>query len=65
MYVFYLQLLVEEGASTDIGDKCGDRPLHEALRHHTISQLRHLQEDKDVGKVKLQLCDHFSLHVYE
>ena len=35
----------------DIGDKFGDRPLHEALRHHTMSQLRHLQADKDIGKV--------------
>lgn len=36
----------------DIGDKFGDRPLHEALRHHTMSQLRHLQADKDIGKVR-------------
>ena len=37
----------------DIGDKFGDRPLHEALRHHTMSQLRHLQADKDIGKVNI------------
>ena len=48
-----LQLLVEKGASMDIGDKFGDRPLHEALRHHTMSQLRHLQADKDIGKVNI------------
>ena len=48
-----LQLLVEKGASMDIGDKFGDRPLHEALRHHTMSQLRHLQADKDIGKVNV------------
>ena len=46
-----VQLLVEKGASMDIGDKFGDRPLHEALRHHTMSQLRDLQADKDIGKV--------------
>ena len=46
-----MQLLVEKGASMDIGDKFGDRPLHEALRHHTMSQLRDLQADKDIGKV--------------
>ena len=48
---FLFQLLVEKGAGMDIGDKFGDRPLHEALRHHTMSQLRHLQADKDIGKV--------------
>jgi hypothetical protein len=35
----------------DMGDKFGDRPLHEALRHHTMSQLKHLQAANDVGKV--------------
>ena len=36
----------------DLGDKFGDRPLHEALRHHTMSQLRHLKESpQDIGKV--------------
>ena len=34
-----------------VADKFGDRPLHEAFRHHTMSQLRHLQEDKDISKV--------------
>ena len=46
------QLLVEEGANMDLADKFGDCPLHEALRHHTMSQLRHLQESpEDIGKV--------------
>lgn len=35
----------------DLGDKFGDTPLHEALRHHTMSQLKHLQAANDVGKV--------------
>ncbi len=47
----FVQLLVEEGANLDSADKFGDCPLHEALRHHTMSQLKHLQEGKDIGKV--------------
>ncbi len=47
----YSQLLVEEGATLDSGDKFGDCPLHEALRHHTMSQLKTLQEGKDIGRV--------------
>ena len=48
-----VRLLVEEGASPDIGDKFGDRPLHEALRHHTMSQLKQIKESpQDIGKVK-------------
>ena len=39
----------------DLGDRLGDRPLHEALRHHTMSQLKQLQEANDVGKVQ-QTC---------
>lgn len=50
-----LQLLVEEGACMDMADKFGDRPLHEALRHYTLSQLKHLQAANDVGKVRMQL----------
>ena len=47
-----VRLLVEEGANSDLGDKFGDCPLHEALRHHTMSQLRQLKEsDQDIGKV--------------
>ena len=54
------QLLVEEGACMDLGDKFGDRPLHEALRHHTMSQLKHLQAANDVGKVLTYVCTHLS-----
>jgi len=46
------QLLVREGCNLNIPDKDGDTPLHEALRHHTLSQLRQLQDMQDVGKVK-------------
>uniref|UniRef100_A0A8C4ZEC4 RING-type E3 ubiquitin transferase n=1 Tax=Gadus morhua TaxID=8049 RepID=A0A8C4ZEC4_GADMO len=31
----------------------GDTPLHESLRHHTLSQLRQLQDMQDVSKVEL------------
>jgi len=51
-----VQLLVREGCSLNIADKDGDTPLHEALRHHTLSQLRQLQDMQDVGKVLLSLC---------
>ena len=55
-----LQLLVDEGADMDVGDKFGDRPLHEALRHHTMSQLKQLEEANDVGKVSCggRRCGH-------
>lgn len=46
------QLLVREGANLNLADKDGDTPLHEALRHHTLSQLRQLQDMQDVGKVR-------------
>ena len=47
-----VRLLVEAGANSDVGDKFGDRPLHEALRHHTMSQLKQLKESpQDLGKV--------------
>ena len=45
------QLLVRENAKLGVQDKDGDTPLHEALRHHTLSQLRQLQDMQDVGKV--------------
>ncbi|MPC84021.1 E3 ubiquitin-protein ligase MIB1 [Portunus trituberculatus] len=45
------QLLVGEGANLNLADKDGDTPLHKALRHHTLSQLRQLQDMQDVGKV--------------
>ncbi|XP_045135412.1 E3 ubiquitin-protein ligase MIB1-like isoform X2 [Portunus trituberculatus] len=45
-----VRLLVREGANLNLADKDGDTPLHEALRHHTLSQLRQLQDMQDVGK---------------
>ena len=50
-FLFHFQLLVREGANLNLADKDGDTPLHEALRHHTLSQLRQLQDMQDVGKV--------------
>lgn len=43
---------MREGCNLNIPDKDGDTPLHEALRHHTLSQLRQLQDMQDVGKVQ-------------
>ena len=37
------RLLVREGCNLNVTDKDGDTPLHESLRHHTLSQLRQLQ----------------------
>ena len=54
-FVFvYLKLLVKSGCNLNIPDKDGDTPLHEALRHHTLSQLRQLQDVQDVGKVSIE-----------
>lgn len=38
--IFRLQLLVRHGADPNIPDKDGDTPMHEALRHHTLLQLK-------------------------
>ena len=51
--VFTLQLLVREGANLSLQDKDGDSALHEALRCHTLLQLKELQDVKDVSKVSL------------
>ena len=51
---------MREGANLDIADKDGDSPLHEALRYHTLLQLKQLQDVKDVGKVFIN----FSLQLY-
>ncbi|XP_031345282.1 E3 ubiquitin-protein ligase MIB1-like [Photinus pyralis] len=50
-----VRLLVKETANLNIADKDGDTPLHEALRHHTLSQLRQLQDVQDVGKLLMGL----------
>ncbi|XP_026470111.1 E3 ubiquitin-protein ligase MIB1-like isoform X2 [Ctenocephalides felis] len=50
-----VRLLVREGANLNICDKDGDTPLHEALRHHTLSHLRQLQDVQDVGKLLMGL----------
>ncbi|KAB7498622.1 E3 ubiquitin-protein ligase MIB1, partial [Armadillidium nasatum] len=46
---------LREGANLNLADKDGDTPLHEALRHHTLSQLRQLQDMQDVGKYYSQI----------
>ncbi|XP_076805561.1 E3 ubiquitin-protein ligase MIB1-like isoform X1 [Clavelina lepadiformis] len=48
-----VRLLVRERACVNLADKDGDTPLHEALRHHTLWQIRTLQDKQDpaVGKV--------------
>lgn len=50
-----VRLLVRESAKLDVQDKDGDTPLHESLRHHTLSQLRQLQDMQDVGKLLMGL----------
>lgn len=46
---------MREGANLNIPDKDGDTPLHEALRHHTLSQLRQLQDVEGFGKLLMGL----------
>ena len=50
-----VRLLVRDGADLNVPDKDGDTALHEALRHHTLSQLRQLQDMQDVGKLLMGL----------
>uniref|UniRef100_A0A914US14 RING-type domain-containing protein n=1 Tax=Plectus sambesii TaxID=2011161 RepID=A0A914US14_9BILA len=50
-----VRLLVREKANLNIADKDGDTPLHEALRNHTLSQLRQLQDVTDAGKLLVGL----------
>ena len=57
--VFHLKLLVRENCSLNLADKDGDTPLHEALRHHTLSQLRQLQDLQDgSGKTSTATSGH-------
>ena len=51
-----LQLLVNEGASVNITDKNGDHPLYEALRHHTVSQIKQLHDSNRPGSGKVYNC---------
>ena len=57
-HVQIVKLLVREGANLNIPDKDGDTPLHEALRHHTLSQLRQLQDVEGFGKILMGLRNH-------
>ncbi|KAF6027626.1 MIB1 [Bugula neritina] len=50
-----VRLLVKKKANLNIADKDGDTPLHEALRNHTLSQLRQLQDLQDIGRIGLSL----------
>ncbi|XP_059226620.1 E3 ubiquitin-protein ligase mind-bomb isoform X2 [Stomoxys calcitrans] len=54
-HVQIVKLLVQEGANLNIPDKDGDTPLHEALRHHTLSQLKQLQDAEGFGKLLMGL----------
>ncbi|KAM6948876.1 E3 ubiquitin-protein ligase mib1 isoform 5-T5 [Aplochiton taeniatus] len=51
-HVDVLKLLLKHNVDLEAEDKDGDTPLHEALRHHTLSQLRQLQDMQDVSKVE-------------
>lgn len=44
-----VRLLVNAGTNLNLMDKDGDTALHEALRHHTLSQLKHLQGSYSMG----------------
>ena len=44
---------MSEGASVNIADKNGDHPLYEALRHHTVSQIKQLQDSNRPGAEKV------------
>lgn len=46
-----VNLLCSKNANVNLADKDGDTCLHEALRHHTLSQLKQLQEVGDSGKI--------------
>lgn len=57
-HVQIVKLLVRGKANLNIPDKDGDTPLHEALRHHTLSQIKQLQESEGFGKLLMGLRNH-------
>lgn len=61
-HVQIVKLLVREGANLNIPDKDGDTPLHEALRHYTLSQLRQLQDVEGFGKLLMGLRNVSVIH---
>ncbi|CAF3028444.1 unnamed protein product [Rotaria sp. Silwood2] len=46
-----VNLLCSKNANVNLADKDGDTCLHEALRHHTLSQLKQLQDVGDTGRL--------------
>jgi len=60
-----VRLLVSEGAKVNLTDRDGDTPLHEALRRHTVWQIKTLQEKKDlsVDKVLMNITAHGRGHI--
>ncbi|CAF1467538.1 unnamed protein product [Rotaria sp. Silwood1] len=46
-----VNLLCSKNANVNLADKDGDTCLHEALRHHTLSQLKQLQDVGDSGRL--------------
>lgn len=46
-------MLCSKNANVNLADKDGDTCLHEALRHHTLSQLKQLQDGGEGAKVRI------------
>ncbi|CAF1414523.1 unnamed protein product [Adineta ricciae] len=47
-----VNLICKKNANVNLIDKDGDTCLHEALRHHTLTQLKQLQEEAQNRKMK-------------
>lgn len=63
-YVSFVdRLLVKKKVNLNIADKDGDTALHEALRNHTLSQLRQLQDLQDIGRVRIYYQHYHRLYV--